>query len=213
MIYLDNAATTRIHPQVLASYSQVAQEFFANPSSAHGLGRKSRQLLEQARLQVGQLLGYHPQEIYFTSSGTEANNWVFQRIVTQAHKRRPEAKLVLVSPIEHPAVLRQRDYIESQGLTWLTLPVSAQGQVDLEAFQAKLGPEVLLVSTMAVNNEMGACQPLDQMAQILADYPYIIWHVDGVQAVTTELSRIQEARIDCLSLSSHKFHAPRGVGI
>ena len=88
-----------------------------------------------------------------------------------------------------------------------------QGQVDLEAFQAKLGPEVLLVSTMAVNNEMGACQPLDQMAQILADYPNIVWHVDGVQSVTTELSRIQQDRIDCLSLSSHKFHAPRGVGI
>ena len=213
MIYLDNAATTRIHPQVLATYSQVAQEFFANPSSAHGLGRKSRQLLEQARVQVGQLLCYHPQEIYFTSSGTEANNWVFQRIVTQAHKRRPEGKLVLVSPIEHPAVLRQRDYIESQGLTWVTLPVTDQGQVDLGAFQAMLGPEVLLVSTMAVNNEMGASQPLDQMAQILADYPDIIWHVDGVQAVTTELSRIQQPRIDCLSLSSHKFHAPRGVGI
>ena len=213
MIYLDNAATTRIHPQVLATYSQVAQEFFANPSSAHGLGRKSRQLLEQARAQVGQLLGYHPQEIYFTSSGTEANNWVFQRIVSQAHKRRPEANLVLVSPFEHPAVLSQRDYIESQGLTWAALPVTDQGQVDLEAFQAKLGPEVLLVSTMAVNNEMGACQPLDQMAQILADYPNIVWHVDGVQSVTTELSRIQQDRIDCLSLSSHKFHAPRGVGI
>ena len=213
MIYLDNAATTRIHPQVLATYSQVAQEFFANPSSAHGLGRKSRQLLEQARTQVGQLLGYHPQEIYFTSSGTEANNWVFQRIVSQAHKRRPEANLVLVSPIEHPAVLSQRDYIESQGLTWGTLPVTDQGKVDLEAFQDKLGQEVLLVSTMAVNNEMGACQPLEQMAQILADYPNIVWHVDGVQSVTTELSRIQQDRIDCLSLSSHKFHAPRGVGI
>lgn len=213
MAYFDNSATTQIDKQVLETYINVATTYFANPSSLHRLGDESKQLLEQARKQVAQLLSVSPEEIYFTSSATEANNWVLQSLVLQVREQHPECNRVLLSAIEHPSVLQNKEWLEKQGIVVEFIPVDSSGQIIIDDLKRLLNNEVLLMSTMAVNNEMGAIQPLDELAGLLQHYPSVLWHVDGVQAVTACFELLKHPRIDALSLSGHKFHAGRGTGI
>lgn len=213
MVYFDNSATTQIDKHVLETYINVATTYFANPSSLHRLGDESKQLLEQARKQVSQLLEVTPEEIYFTSSATEANNWVLQPLALKAREQHPECNRVLLSAIEHPSVLQNKKWLEQQGIMVEFIPVDASGQIVFEELKKLLNNEVLIISTMAVNNEMGAIQSLDKIAELLQDYPSVLWHVDGVQAVTTCFDLLKHPRIDALCLSGHKFHAGRGTGI
>lgn len=213
MYYFDNSATTPPLTEVLQVWQTVSQEFFANPSSAHILGERSQKLLINARQQVGQLLNFETSDIYFTSSGTESNNWVFQAVLPALKEIHPHKSKVLILAIEHPATLRQIPMLQAQGYQVETIPVNEHGQVDLQALVHLLDDQVLLISTMAVNNEVGAIQPLKEISQRLASYPQIIWHVDAVQAITCAFDHIQLDRIDLLSLSGHKFHAGRGVGV
>lgn len=213
MDYFDHSATTPVHPDVLATYLQVIEDYYANPSSAHRLGEKARELLEQARQQVAHLLDFQSDEIYFTSSGTESNNWALQKIARAQRKSHPQASQIIVSAVEHASILQQIDYLKDQGLEVILAPVDHHGQIDLDRLADLLSPNVLMVSTMAVNNEVGSIQPLSQIGQLLRDQPHILWHVDGVQAVTSQLALIKEKRIDLLTLSSHKFHSVRGVGV
>ncbi len=210
MIYLDNSASTLMHEQALASYNQVSQDFFANPSSLHQLGENANQLLQQARQQIANLMGCQSQEILFTSGGTEADNWA---IKGTALEKRQAGKHLITSSIEHPAVRESFKELEDYGFEVTYLSVNQKGQIDLGELKEAIRPDTTLVSIIAVNNELGSIQNLDAIAKILEDYPSIHFHVDAVQAigkVSLDLSR--QSRIDLASFSGHKFHAPRGVG-
>lgn len=213
MFYFDNSATTKPLQEVMDTYLKVSIEMFGNPSSIHLVGVRARQLMSQARSQIAQLLQVNSEEIYFTSSGTESNNWVLTSVVEGSIKMRPQANRILISEIEHPSISEQMIRLRSRGFVVETIPVDGSGLIKIAEFEKMLDDRVLLISTMAVNNEVGAVQPLDKFSEILMRYPQIIWHVDGVQAVTTEFNCLLNQRIDAITLSGHKFHAGRGTGI
>ena len=213
MFYFDNSATTQPSETVMKVVQEVAINYFANPSSIHFMGEKSKALLNSARQQVAELLDYKESEIYFTSSGTEANNWVFQAVLPALGSLHSERKKVIISSIEHPSITAQIEMIERMGYIVELAPVDEDGVLDLNSLAQLITKDVLILSTMSVNNEVGSIQPLDAIAELLKDFPQIVWHVDGIQSVTTQFENMLNKRIDLLSLSSHKFHSVRGVGI
>lgn len=213
MLYFDYAATSPTDPRVLETFVQVSQQYFANPSSVHPAGATAAKLLQQARNQVADILHVDKKEIYFTSSGTESNNWALQSLTKCQSRHRPEANRVLLLSIEHPSILKQVDWLQAQGFEVHLLAVDQEGRIDLEALKNSLDDRVCLLSTMAVNNEVGSIQPIDAIAKILKDYPQVVWHVDGVQAAAYHLDLLMHPRIDALSLSAHKFSGMRGCGI
>lgn len=213
MLYFDHSATTPPSQPVLDTMLQVAQKYYGNPSSVHRLGEEARRLLDHARFQIAELLHFDSREIFFTSSGTESNNWVLQKLVKAQQAYHPQRYQVLLSAVEHPSITAQIPLLQQMGIEVLKIPVSEEGEVDIQVFNKLLSDQVLLVSTMAVNNEMGAIQPLEQIAECLADYKQILWHVDGVQAITCQMDLLHHKRIDLLTLTSHKFHSVRGLGI
>ena len=210
MIYFDNAATTEIYDDALTSYVQVSQKFFGNPSSLHQLGVDAHQVLTKARSQVASLLSVQPEEIFFTSGGTESNNWA---IKGTALEKSVFGKHIITTKIEHPSVLQTCKQLERFGFEVTYLDVDSKGIVNVEQLKESLRKETILVSVMAVNNEVGAVQPIAEIAQVLEAYPSIHFHVDAVQAVERVSQLLAIGRIDLLSLSAHKFHGPRGVGI
>ena len=210
MIYFDNAATTEIYGDALTSYVQVSQKFFGNPSSLHQLGVDAYQVLTKARAQVASLLSVQPEEIFFTSGGTESNNWA---IKGTALEKSVFGKHIITTKIEHPSVLQTCKQLERFGFEVTYLDVDSKGIVNVEQLKESLRKETILVSVMAVNNEVGAVQPIAEIAQVLEAYPSIHFHVDAVQAVERVSQLLAIGRIDLLSLSAHKFHGPRGVGI
>lgn len=210
MIYFDNSATTKIAPEALAAYDQVSQKIWGNPSSLHKLGETAFNLLQQARSQVATLMGKRPEEIFFTSGGSEGDNWA---IKGTALAKAEFGKHIITTSIEHPAVLNSMAQLEKLGFEVTYLPVDATGRIKPENVAAAVRSDTILVSIMAVNNEIGAVQPIDQVAQVLAKYPKIHFHVDAVQAIGKGLGKmLANPRIDLMSFSGHKFHAPRGVG-
>ena len=210
MIYFDNAATTEIYDDALTSYVQVSQKFFGNPSSLHQLGVDAYQVLTKARAQVASLLSVQPEEIFFTSGGTESNNWA---IKGTALEKSVFGKHIITTKIEHPSVLQTCKQLERFGFEVTYLDVDSKGIVNVEQLKESLRKETILVSVMAVNNEVGAVQPIAEIAKVLEEYPSIHFHVDCVQAVERASQLLSIGRIDLLSLSAHKFHGPRGVGI
>ncbi|MEZ7728243.1 cysteine desulfurase family protein [Granulicatella sp. 20925_1_28] len=210
MIYFDNAATTEIYDDALTSYVQVSQKFFGNPSSLHQLGVDAYQVLTKARAQVASLLSVQPEEIFFTSGGTESNNWA---IKGTALEKSVFGKHIITTKIEHPSVLQTCKQLERFGFEVTYLDVDSKGIVNVEQLKESLRKETILVSVMAVNNEVGAVQPIAGIAKVLEEYPSIHFHVDAVQAVERASQLLAIGRIDLLSLSAHKFHGPRGVGI
>ena len=210
MIYFDNAATTKIYDDALTSYVQVSQKFFGNPSSLHQLGVDAHQVLTKARVQVASLLSVQPEEIFFTSGGTESNNWA---IKGTALEKSVFGKHIITTKIEHPSVIQTCKQLERFGFEITYLDVDSKGIVNVEQLKESLRKDTILVSVMAVNNEVGAVQPIAEIAQVLEAYPSIHFHVDAVQAVERASQLLGIGRIDLLSLSAHKFHGPRGVGI
>lgn len=210
MIYFDNAATTKIYDDALTSYVQVSQKFFGNPSSLHQLGVDAYQVLTKARAQVASLLSVQPEEIFFTSGGTESNNWA---IKGTALEKSVFGKHIITTKIEHPSVLQTCKQLERFGFEVTYLDVDSKGIVNVEQLKESIRKDTILVSVMAVNNEVGAVQPIDEIAKVLEEYPSIHFHVDAVQAVERASQLLAIGRIDLLSLSAHKFHGPRGVGI
>ena len=210
MIYFDNAATTKIYDDALTSYVQVSQKFFGNPSSLHQLGVDAYQVLTKARAQVASLLSVQPEEIFFTSGGTESNNWA---IKGTALEKSVFGKHIITTKIEHPSVLQTCKQLERFGFELTYLDVDSKGIVNVEQLKESIRKDTILVSVMAVNNEVGAVQPIDEIAKVLEEYPSIHFHVDAVQAVERASQLLSIGRIDLLSLSAHKFHGPRGVGI
>lgn len=210
MIYLDNAATTRPYPEVLATYAEVASKMWGNPSSLHRLGSQAGRVLQASRQQIADLLGVAPQEIFFTSGGTEGDNWVIKGV---AFEKAPFGKHIIVSEMEHPAVKEAALWLATQGFEVDLAPVDQNGFVNVTKLAALLRPDTTLVSVMAVNNEIGSIQPIQAISDLLKDRPTISFHVDGVQA----LAKIPTAdyltdRVDFATFSSHKFHGVRGVG-
>lgn len=210
MIYFDNSATTKIFPEALETYFKVSEEVFGNPSSLHQEGVYADQLLQQARQQVARLLEVSPQEIYFTSGGTEGDNWV---IKGTAMEKYPHGKHIITSAVEHPAVSKSMKQLEKLGFEITYLPVNERGVISTADLEHAIRTDTILVSLIAVNNEVGAVQPLKEVGDILEHYPRIHYHVDAVQAVTEQRAVITHSRIDFLVLSAHKFNGPKGVGI
>ena len=210
MIYFDNAATTKIYDDALTSYVQVSQKFFGNPSSLHQLGVDAYQVLTKARAQVASLLSVLPEEIFFTSGGTESNNWA---IKGTALEKSVFGKHIITTKIEHPSVFQTCKQLERFGFEVTYLDVNSKGIVSVDQLKENLRKDTILVSVMAVNNEVGAVQPIAEIAKVLEEYPSIHFHVDAVQAVERASQLLAIGRIDLLSLSAHKFHGPRGVGI
>ncbi|HFH9945975.1 TPA: cysteine desulfurase family protein [Streptococcus suis] len=210
MIYFDNAATTQVYPEVLKTYTEVATKIWGNPSSLHNLGSQATRILEASRKQIAELLGKDSKEIFFTSGGTEGDNWVIKGV---AFEKAHLGKHIIVSAIEHPAVKESALWLKTQGFEVDLAPVNAQGFVDVSALESLIRPDTTLVSVMAVNNEIGAIQPIQEISQLLADKPTISFHVDAVQAIgKVPTEQYLTDRVDFASFSGHKFHSVRGVG-
>lgn len=210
MIYFDNSATTKINSAALNTYNKVSEDFYGNPSSLHKYGEKAFQLLESSRQQIASLLNVQPTEIFFTSGGTEGDNWV---IKGTAMEKRVFGKHIITSSIEHPAVINSMKQLETLGYDVTYLPVDKDGFVRPEDVKKAIRKDTILVSIMAVNNEIGSIQPINEIAEILKDYPTIHFHIDAVQAIGKNIeASYMNDRVDFMTFSGHKFHSPRGVG-
>ena len=210
MIYFDNSATTPIHPQALDAYVKTSQRIIGNPASLHDLGNQANRLLQQARKQIAELLEVSSQEIWFTSGGTEGDNWV---IKGTALAKQQYGKHLIISAVEHPAVREAALELEALGFEISIAPVDQKGFVDVAALEKLIKKETILVSVMAVNNEIGAIQPIEAISEVLANHPKIHFHVDAVQAIAkVPQEKWLTERVDFATFSAHKFHGPRGVG-
>lgn len=210
MIYFDNSATTKIEDSVLKTYNVASQEYFGNPSSLHKLGLKAFELLESSRKNIANLMGFKPHEIFFTSGGTEGNNWI---IKGTAFKKREFGKHIITSSIEHPSVMNTMVQLEQLGFEVTYLPVDKTGHVSAKDLKEAIRDDTILVSIMAVNNEIGSIEPIKEIARVLDDYPSISLHVDGTQAIGKGIDdQFIDPRVDFYTFSGHKFHAPRGIG-
>lgn len=210
MIYFDNSATTKPYPEALATYTEVANRIWGNPSSLHNLGSQATRILEASRKQIAELIGKKAEEIYFTSGGTEGDNWILKGV---AFEKAPYGKHIIVSDIEHPAIKESAAWLKTQGFEVDYAPVDARGFVKVDALASLLRPETTLVSVMAVNNEIGSIQPIHDIAALLEDRPTVSFHVDAVQALAKVATEVYlPERVDFVTFSSHKFHGLRGVG-
>ena len=210
MIYFDNAATTQVYPEVLKTYSEVASKIWGNPSSLHSLGSQAGRILEASRKQIADLLGKKSSEIFFTSGGTEGDNWVIKGV---AFERAHLGKHIIVSSIEHPAVKESALWLRSLGFEVDLAPVTREGFVDMEKLADLIRPDTILVSIMAANNEIGSIQPIKDISALLENHPTVSFHVDAVQAIgKMPLADFLTDRVDFATFSGHKFHSVRGVG-
>ncbi len=209
-IYLDNAATTKITDNVIEAMLPWLKEGYGNASSLYSLGRKSAIALNKARAQCAEALGCDSREIIFTSGGTESDNTA---ILSAAHSARESGKRhFITSAFEHHAILRPMERLEKEGFTVTYLPVYENGIVRPADLEAAITPDTSFVSVMAVNNEIGTIQPIKELAAICRERG-IIFHTDAVQAIGNIPFNIHEQGVDMLSLSGHKLHAPKGIGI
>lgn len=210
MIYFDNAATTQVYPEVLKTYTEVASKIWGNPSSLHSLGSQASRILEASRKQIADLLGKKSAEIFFTSGGTEGDNWVIKGV---AFERAHLGKHIIVSSIEHPAVKESAFWLRSLGFEVDLAPVTRDGFVDVEKLADLIRPDTILVSIMAANNEIGSIQPIEDISALLEKHPTVSFHVDAVQAIgKMPLADFLTDRVDFANFSGHKFHSVRGVG-
>ena len=206
--YFDNAATTRINEEVLKEMFPYLTKEYGNASSMYSIGRQSRRAIENARKQVAQLLNCKPQEIYFTSCGTESDNTALKGV---ALKNKEKGNHIITSKIEHPAILHTCQNLEKQGFEVTYLNVDEEGTIDLEQLNNSIKPSTILISIMFANNEIGTIEPIEQISYIAKKHN-IIFHTDAVQACGNVPIDVQKMGIDMLSLSGHKINAPKGIG-
>lgn len=210
MIYLDNGATTKPHPEVIESFRKVSETYFANPSSIHELGGVVSDLQSQAREQVAQLLGVNREEIIFTSGGTEGNNLAIKGIALQHQNR---GKHIITTEAEHPSVYNACKALETLGFNVTFLPVDEYGTIQIDDVKAALRDDTILVSVMHVNNEIGSIQPIEEIADLLAQYPKVFFHVDAVQGLGKVPLRLDREGIDLCTFSGHKINGLKGTGV
>ena len=208
-VYLDNAATTAVSPEVLETMLPYFTEHFGNPSSVHATGRDARKAIENARRQVAAAIGAaSPQEIYFTAGGSESDNWA---IKGAAFQNRKKGNHIITTAIEHHAVLHTCKWLERQGFEVTYLPVDAEGFVTAEQVERAITDQTILISIMAANNEIGTLEPIAEIGRVARAHK-ILFHTDAVQAVGAIPLDVQAMNIDMLSMSGHKFHGPKGIG-
>jgi len=209
MLYLDNSATTPVHPEVVRVMHDVLAKHYGNPSSLHKKGVEAEKLLQKSREIVAQTLEVNPREIVFTSGGTEGDNLAIKGIAWQYQKR---GRHIITSRVEHPAVIESCRHLERLGFEATYLEVDRKGRVDPEALKANLRDDTILVTIMQVNNEVGTVQPIETIGEILKKYPKIFFHVDGIQGYAKVPVKLKEWGIDLYTVSGHKINGPKGVG-
>lgn len=210
MIYLDNSATTQPSDAVIHVYEDAMHQVYGNPASIHGIGHKADRLLSQARQVATRQFGVDPSEIVFTSGGTESNNMAIKGVALQYMER---GKHIITTEVEHASVYLAFEQLQKRGFTMTVLPTDQKGRVSVAQLKDALRDDTILVSVMAVNNEIGTVQPIAEIAQLLTDYPKVFFHVDAVQAYAKVPLPDALAGIDLLSISGHKFHGPKGTGL
>ena len=208
IIYLDNAATSKVNSEVLSSYNQIVIRYFANPSSIHYLGQEASRLLEKSREQILSLLKLTHHEVIFTSGATEANNLA---IKGYCFANRNRGNHIITSAVEHPSVLKTFEQLKEFGFDVTVLPVNKEGKIEVNSLKAAIKDNTILVSLMAVNNEVGAINPIKEVGELLKNYPKIVFHVDMVQAIGK--IDIDLTNVDMFSVAGHKIHGLLGSGL
>ena len=208
MIYLDHNATTPIAPDVAAAMAPYMGDQYGNPSSNHVLGRAAKKAVENARKQVATLLRCHPQEIVFTSGGTESNNMVLKGL---AHRYKEKGRHIITTAIEHPAINNPCMYLRQQGYDITFVPVDAAGRVDPASVKDAIKPTTILISVMHANNETGSIQPIKEIGT-LARHAGVLFHTDAAQSAGKIPVEISDLPVDFVSLAGHKMYAPKGIG-
>lgn len=209
MLYFDNSATTVLHPEVIRVMTDVLIKYYGNPSSLHRLGVEAEKLLRRSREIVAEALKVVPQEIYFTSGGTEGDNLAIKGVAIEYRNR---GKHIITTKIEHPAVKESCRQLEELGFSITYLEVDKYGFVNPQDIKKNIRTDTILVSIMHVNNEVGSIQPLEEIGQILKEFPKIFFHVDGVQGYGKVPLDLKKWHIDLYTISSHKIHGPKGIG-
>ena len=208
MIYLDNCATTKPYKEALDAFVEVNTSYYGNPASINKFGKTTNKLLSAARAQVATILGVREDSIFFTSCATESNNIA---LLGSVEHKKDFGNRIIVSKIEHPSVLETFRELERRGFILDYVNVDENGIIDLNHLKTLLTKETILLSVMQVNNVFGAIQPINEISEILKDYPKVHFHVDGVQGVLK--NSIDLSKVDSYSISAHKFHGLKGIGV
>ena len=209
LIYLDNAATTRMKPEVYREMEPYATEYYGNPSAIYSFATESRKAVEKARGIMAEAIGALREEIYFTAGGSESDNWA---LIATAEAYGNKGQHIITSAIEHHAILHTCEYLAKKGFEITYLGVDEQGMIDLEELKQSIRPDTILVSIMAANNEIGTIEPLKEIGAITRERG-VLFHTDAVQAFGHVPINVEEMNIDMLSASGHKLGGPKGIGM